>query len=90
VPRSFAGPRAPRRLLALHRQGFAARLAKPMDEARPQRSRSELANEDAAVKGRTAATPTSTAEIVTGYRRNEDSLAARCAAVDLSGESDGG
>jgi hypothetical protein len=57
-----------------HRQGFAARLAEPMDGARPQRSRSELASEDGAVKGRAADTPTSTAQRVTAL------LAGRCAA----------
>jgi hypothetical protein len=48
--------------------------------AQPQRAKR---SEDAAVKGRVSATPTSTAEIVTGYRRNEDSLAASCAAGGL-------
>jgi hypothetical protein len=67
---------APRRLLAQHRQGFAARLAEPMDGARPQRSRSELASEDAAVKGRAPDTPTSMADRMTAL------LAGRCAAVD--------
>lgn len=47
-----------------------------MDGARPQRSRSELASEDGAVKGRDTDTPTSTADRMTAL------LAGRCAAGD--------